>query len=164
MNKLWLYILMIPLFGGCQQETTPSASGKVEDTTAYNKLTWEEQRVILHKGTDRPFYGKYTNKSDKGTYICRQCNNPLYSSDDKFPSHCGWPSFDDEINGAVKRVPDVDGYRVEIICTNCQGHLGHVFEGEGFTDKNVRHCVNTTSLQFIPAGERIPSLLGKKRP
>lgn len=164
MNKLWLCILMIPMFGGCQQETTPSASGKVEDTTAYNKLTWEEQRVILHKGTDRPFYGEYTNKSDKGTYICRQCNNPLYSSDDKFPSHCGWPSFDDEINGAVKRVPDVDGYRVEIICTNCQGHLGHVFEGEGFTDKNVRHCVNTTSLQFIPAGERIPSLLGKKRP
>lgn len=116
----------------------------------HNNLSPEEQRVIIHKGTEMPYTGKFVKHKEKGTYVCRQCGAPLYSSTDKFDSDCGWPSFDDAIAGAVKRIPDPDGRRVEIICSECNGHLGHVFEGEGFTPKNVRHCVNSVSLDFVP--------------
>ena len=118
----------------------------------YNTLTPEEEYVILRKGTERPFGTNYEEfqAQGAGTYVCRQCDNPLYSTDSKFDSHCGWPSFDDEIEGAVKHLPDADGSRVEIVCSNCGGHLGHVFKGERMTAKNTRHCVNYTSIKFIP--------------
>lgn len=114
------------------------------------ELTPEEKRVIIDKGTEHPFTGKYTNNKVQGVYTCKQCGSPLYRSEDKFNSECGWPSFDDEIAGAIKRVPDKDGRRTEIICAHCGGHLGHVFVGERFTNKNVRHCVNSISMEFIP--------------
>ena len=113
-----------------------------------NELNKEEKRVIIHKGTEAPFVGEYTDHFVEGIYTCRQCDAELYESKSKFHSGCGWPSFDDEIQGAVKRVLDADGRRVEIVCANCDGHLGHVFEGENFTDKNIRHCVNSISMKF----------------
>jgi methionine-R-sulfoxide reductase len=131
----------------------------MEKQSKFNNLNDYEKKVILEKATDRPYTGEYTNNKKTGTYICRQCNNPLYESKDKFDSHCGWPSFDDEIKGAVKQIPDADGMRTEIVCNNCEGHLGHVFMGEGFTSKNTRHCVNSTSMIFIEVGKELPPVI-----
>ena len=120
----------------------------------FNELTEYESYVIEGKGTERPFTGIYYQNTDAGTYLCKKCNAPLYRSTDKFDAHCGWPSFDDEIKGAVKRTTDADGRRTEITCAQCGAHLGHVFVGEGFTSKNTRHCVNSVSLNFLPENQK----------
>ena len=122
----------------------------------YNELTPFEQNIILGKGTEEPGAGKYVHNQEVGTYLCKRCNAPLYRSADKFEAHCGWPCFDDEILGAVKRIPDADGIRTEISCAVCGAHLGHVFEGEKLTPKNIRHYVNSASLNFIPAESPLP--------
>jgi peptide methionine sulfoxide reductase msrA/msrB len=124
---------------------------KSQDKSSYNALTAEEAKIIINKSTEYPFTGLYDKFTGKGTYLCKQCGNALYHSEAKFDSGCGWPSFDDEIDGAVKRHTDADGRRTEILCASCGGHLGHVFTGEGFTPKDTRHCVNSQSLDFVPA-------------
>ena len=115
----------------------------------WNRLTHFESHVLLNKGTEMPFSGEYNNFKGNGSFVCKQCDQFLFRSSDKFDSGCGWPSFDDEISGSVERIPDADGQRIEIVCSNCKGHLGHVFRGEGFTEKNTRHCVNSVSIRFI---------------
>lgn len=142
--------------GDRSQETKMSAD---TEPTSYNKLSDAEKYVIQQKGTERAGVGEYTDTEDPGTYVCRQCNAALYNSDQKFHSNCGWPAFDDEIAGAVLRHPDADGMRVEIVCNNCKGHLGHVFEGERLTDKNIRHCVNSISMIFVPEGNELPKVI-----
>lgn len=119
-----------------------------------NQLTVEEEKIIIHKGTEAPFSGEYNNFSGVGIFLCKQCDSPLFNSQTKFSSHCGWPAFDAEIPGRVMRVLDADGYRVEIVCSQCGGHLGHVFEGEQLTENNVRHCVNSLSIKFVPAEDQ----------
>jgi peptide methionine sulfoxide reductase msrA/msrB len=124
-----------------------------ESAVKYNDLTPDEERVLIHKGTEVPFSGEYYVHNEDGTYTCKRCDAPLYRSTDKFDAGCGWPSFDDEIPGAIKRVPEAELPWSEIVCANCGGHLGHVFVGEGFTPRNTRHCVNSVSLNFVAAGE-----------
>ncbi len=146
---IFLINLLIISIAGCTQ-TPPRKSDNFNKTMEYKELTKEEERIIIHKGTEPPFSGKYEKHNEKGTYTCKRCGASLFRSDNKFDAHCGWPSFDDEIPGAVKQFPDADGMRTEIVCSNCGAHLGHVFTGEGFTPKNTRHCVNAVSLDFIP--------------
>ncbi|MFT5731581.1 MAG: peptide-methionine (R)-S-oxide reductase [Planctomycetota bacterium] len=138
--------------------TTPNMQKSVQ-AAQYNELSREETRVLVNKGTERAGTGELTSNKAEGTYICRQCNAALYTSGDKFDSHCGWPSFDDDIEGRVKRVTDADGRRTEILCMNCDGHLGHVFMGERMTTKNTRHCVNSVSMKFIADGEELPAMI-----
>jgi peptide-methionine (R)-S-oxide reductase len=125
----------------------------------YNKLTPEQERVIVDKATEVPFTGEYDDFFEEGTFICRKCNAPLFSSRSKFDAGCGWPSFDESFPSAIERIPDPDGTRTEIQCTNCGGHLGHEFLGEGFTNKNTRHCVNSLSIRFIPKGKELPKIV-----
>ena len=125
----------------------------------YNELTQEEKRVIEDKGTEMPFTGEYDDFFVDGTFICRRCNAPLFSSKSKFDAHCGWPAFDENFPDAVKRLTDADGIRTEIECANCGAHLGHVFEGEQLTDKNTRHCVNSVSIKFVPKDQKLPEVM-----
>jgi peptide methionine sulfoxide reductase msrA/msrB len=145
MKSRYIFIVLIFYFAGMVEDSFSQEKLKFFD------LTKAESNVINNKGTDAPFTGKYTKFTEKGTYVCKKCGAALYYSSDKFESDCGWPSFDDEIKGAVTRIPDPDGMRTEIICANCGAHLGHVFTGEKLTSKNIRHCVNSTSLEFVPA-------------
>ena len=138
-----LIVILTLLNFSCNSQNT------METNKIYNPLNDFEKSVIINKSTERPFTGEYVNHKETGVYVCKQCNAPLYKSDDKFESHCGWPSFDDEIPEAVKQIPDKDGMRTEIVCANCNGHLGHVFM-DGPEPTNLRYCMNSASMRFIP--------------
>ena len=145
MIKNLLHILFFLPFTLFSQEKGIKTANYFED------LTLEERQIIVEKGTERAWSGDYLANTNNGLYVCKACNNPLFNSDSKFKSNCGWPSFDDEIDEAIIRKKDysLGMNRVEICCSNCKGHLGHIFEGEGLTDKNIRHCVNSLSILFI---------------
>jgi peptide methionine sulfoxide reductase msrA/msrB len=153
---LWIILcFLIFHLTGCSQDQgqnrdTDKKTDRDMKNVEYRKLTPEETRVIVNKGTEAPFTGKYDNFTEKGVYVCKRCGAQLFRSDDKFDAHCGWPAYDDAIPGAVKRIPDPDGMRTEIECANCGAHLGHVFLGEGFTKKDTRYCVNSISMDFDP--------------
>ena len=146
MIKNLLHILFFLPFTLFSQEKGIKTANYFED------LTLEERQIIVEKGTERAWSGDYLANTNNGLYVCKACNNPLFNSDSKFKSNCGWPSFDDEIDKAIIRKQDysLGMKRIEICCSNCEGHLGHIFEGEGLTDKNIRHCVNSLSILFIP--------------
>lgn len=151
MKQLVMIVLMTLSVGLSAQDKNKTKTNK---TMTFNELNSFEKSVIEGKGTERPFTGIYYKHNETGTYLCKKCNAPLYRSDDKFDAHCGWPSFDQEIKGAVKRTTDADGRRTEITCAKCGAHLGHVFTGEGLTSKNTRHCVNSVSLNFLPESKK----------
>lgn len=152
--KLLTLVLLVGSLSACAQKKEIAKIKKETNKMEWNQLTAEETRVIVNKGTEYPGTGTLLNNTEKGTYICKRCNAPLYRSESKFASECGWPSFDDEIKGAVRHQPDPDGQRIEIVCANCGGHLGHVFKGEGFTAKDTRHCVNSISMKFVPDNKK----------